>query len=166
MDNKELINEIENTLFKDFIETGEADMMALMDKYTNKVEIEIPGDHLQIEDESKFKALLSSKGPLIKKALGTDTLDFYRQGNMIVFPWFTEDADKDDLAVYQEFVMKMAVHASEAKRISDIYHEPENERYTFRCFLLRLGYIGSDYKDARKVLLRNLTGSAAFRKGH
>ncbi len=164
MDNKELISVIESTLYKDFKETGEVDMMELMDKYTHKVDIEIPGELLK--SESKFKALLSSKGPLIKKALGIDTLDFYRQANVIIFPWFTEDVDKDDLAIYQELVIKMAENASGAKRISDIYHEPENERYAFRCFLLRLGYIGTEYKNARKVLLRNLTGSAAFRKGH
>lgn len=39
------------------------------------------------------------------------------------------------------------------------------EKYAFRCFLLRLGMIGADYKAARKVLLRNLTGSSAFRHG-
>ena len=41
----------------------------------------------------------------------------------------------------------------------------DNEKYAFRCFLLRLGMIGEEYKAARKVLLRNLTGSSAFRSG-
>ena len=41
----------------------------------------------------------------------------------------------------------------------------DNEKYAFRCFLLRLGMIGADYKAARKVLLRRLTGSSAFRHG-
>ena len=43
--------------------------------------------------------------------------------------------------------------------------EVENEKYAFRCFLLRLGFIGKDYKDERKILLRNLTGSSAFKGG-
>ena len=30
---------------------------------------------------------------------------------------------------------------------------------------IRLGMIGTDYKHTRKVLLRNLTGSSAFRHG-
>ena len=34
-----------------------------------------------------------------------------------------------------------------------------------RCFLLRLGFIGAEYKDARAVLLRNLQCSSAFRYG-
>ncbi len=34
-----------------------------------------------------------------------------------------------------------------------------------RCFLLRLGFIGAEYKGARAILLRNLQGSSAFRDG-
>ena len=41
-----------------------------------------------------------------------------------------------------------------------------NEKYEFRCFLLRLGLIGDEYKDVRKQLLKNLSGSAAFKCGH
>lgn len=41
----------------------------------------------------------------------------------------------------------------------------DNEKYAFRCFLLRLGFIGADYKTDRKILLKNLTGSSAFRNG-
>ena len=40
-----------------------------------------------------------------------------------------------------------------------------NEKYAFRCFLLRLGFIGTEYKEARKILLRNLAGSSAFKGG-
>ena len=43
--------------------------------------------------------------------------------------------------------------------------ETDNDKYAFRCFLLRLGFIGDEYKIARKVLLRNLTGNSAFRYG-
>jgi hypothetical protein len=39
-----------------------------------------------------------------------------------------------------------------------------NEKYTFRCFLLRLGFIGPEYKDERKILLRNLSGSSAYKQ--
>ena len=40
-----------------------------------------------------------------------------------------------------------------------------NEKYAFRCFLLRLGFIGDKYKQTRKILLRNLAGSSAFKDG-
>jgi hypothetical protein len=41
----------------------------------------------------------------------------------------------------------------------------DNEKYAFRCFLLRLGFIGAEYKTDRKILLKNLTGSSAFKNG-
>ena len=39
----------------------------------------------------------------------------------------------------------------------------DNEKYSFRCFLLRLGYIGDEYKEARKMLLQHLSGSSSHR---
>ena len=35
----------------------------------------------------------------------------------------------------------------------------------FRCFLLRLGFIGEEYKTERKILLKSLSGSSAFKSG-
>ena len=52
-----------------------------------------------------------------------------------------------------------------AKRVTATEKSVENEKYAFRCFLLRLGFIGSEYKAERKILLKNLTGSSAFKDG-
>jgi len=35
-----------------------------------------------------------------------------------------------------------------------------------RLFLIRLGFIGPEYKTARSILLKNLTGSSGFKNGH
>ena len=43
--------------------------------------------------------------------------------------------------------------------------EVPNEKYAFRCFLLRLGMVGNDSKAQRKILLKNLSGSSAWRDG-
>jgi CRISPR/Cas system-associated protein endoribonuclease Cas2 len=51
------------------------------------------------------------------------------------------------------------------KRANSKEKEVENEKYAFRCFLLRLGFIGTEYKTYRKILLRNLEGSSAFKEG-
>ena len=51
------------------------------------------------------------------------------------------------------------------KRVNVSERIVENEKYAFRCFLLRLGFIGVDYKTHRKILLSKLTGSSAFRDG-
>lgn len=39
----------------------------------------------------------------------------------------------------------------------------DNEKYVFRCFLLRLGSIDSEYKRERRILLSRLSGSSAFK---
>ena len=52
--------------------------------------------------------------------------------------------------------------AKEAKRVIAKEAEVESEKYAFRCFLLRLGFIGNEYKMQRKILMRRLSGSAAF----
>lgn len=51
------------------------------------------------------------------------------------------------------------------KRIIAKEKPVDNDKYAFRCFLLRLGFIGEDYKAERKILLRNLSGSSAFKGG-
>jgi hypothetical protein len=55
--------------------------------------------------------------------------------------------------------------ARNQKRISAKEKEVDNEKYAFRCFLLRLGFIGDEFKTDRKILLRNLSGSTAFKAG-
>lgn len=69
----------------------------------------------------------------------------------------------DDALAYQQFVDKLVQYAISHQRIISEPHEESNEKYAFRCFLLRLGFIGPKFKAQRKVLLRNLTGSAAFK---
>lgn len=53
----------------------------------------------------------------------------------------------------------------ERKRITCTEKEVDNEKYAFRCFLLRLGFIGDEYKAERKTLLKNLAGNSAFKSG-
>lgn len=55
--------------------------------------------------------------------------------------------------------------AKNATRVTASDKDVDNEKYAFRCFLLRLGFIGADYKTDRKILLKNLTGSSAFKSG-
>ncbi len=39
----------------------------------------------------------------------------------------------------------------------------ENEKYAMRIWLLRLGMNGPEYKEERRILMRNLSGNSAFR---
>ena len=64
---------------------------------------------------------------------------------------------------YTQLISKLVEQARTAKRVTMKEKKVENEKYAFRCFLLRLGFIGDEYKAARKVLLKNLTGNGAWK---
>ena len=110
--------------------------------------------------------LLDAKGGLIKKALGVDDLGFEinEESKTICFPWFGE-VSIDEAMAYTHFVNALCKMIKEAKRVTAKEKEVDNEKYAFRCFLLRLGFIGTEYKAERKILLRNLSGSSAFKAG-
>lgn len=42
----------------------------------------------------------------------------------------------------------------------------DNEKYAFRCWLLRMGLIGDEFKTCRYHLLKNLSGNSAWRHGN
>jgi len=43
--------------------------------------------------------------------------------------------------------------------------DTDNDKFTFRVFLIRLGMVGNGYKISRKILLEKLEGNSAFRSG-
>lgn len=123
--------------------------------------VEIPLDRVQVRNLTK---LLDAKGSLIKKALGVADLRFEIKDDRISFPWFGE-VDVDSAKAYTHFIAALCSMAKEAKRVTATEKAVDNEKYAFRCFLLRLGFIGAEYKAERKILLKNLTGSSAFKNG-
>ena len=112
-----------------------------------------------------LKALVASKARLIKKALGIDDLPIEAGEERISFPWFSVTPDAPDATAYADFIAKLCRAARTQKRVTAKEREVENEKYAFRCFLLRLGFIGAEHKAARKILLRNLAGNGSFRDG-
>ena len=112
-----------------------------------------------------LKALIAAKGNLIKKALGTDDLPLEITDTKVSFPWFPGIPTPDEMKAYDTFICKLCEMARNQKRVVAKEKETDNDKYAFRCFLLRLGFIGAEYKSERKILLRNLTGSSAFRSG-
>lgn len=109
--------------------------------------------------------LIEAKGGLIKKAQNVTDLPITEEDDKISFPWFTAELDADEVRAYTHFIAALCEMARNAKRVTAKEKETDNDKYTFRCFLLRLGFIGADYKTERKILLRNLSGSSAFRNG-
>ena len=124
--------------------------------------ISIPRSFMTDDQISNLKALVRSKRSLIQDALRTDSLEIIVDDEKISFPWFESDAE--GMENYSIFITALCDTARKLHRVNTKEEKAvENKKYTFRCFLLRLGLIGDRYKEARKVLLRNLSGSAAFR---
>ena len=112
-----------------------------------------------------LQKLVKGKESLLKKALGTDSVPVIVTEDTVEFPWFTGITSTEEHDAYLHLVTAIAAMAREQKRISVQNKEVDNEKYAFRCFLLRLGFIGDEFKWQRKFLLRNLSGSAAFKSG-
>ena len=111
-------------------------------------------------------ALLASKGKLIQKAFNIEKAAYTLTDETIKFAWFHGKIAEDTVRAYTEFISKLCEMAQKQKRAVAKEKPTENEKYAFRCFLLRLGMIGDDYKTSRRILLQNLTGSSAFKNGH
>ncbi len=109
--------------------------------------------------------LLEAKGSLIKKALGIDDLRIEIDEEKVSFPWFSETPDAESAKAYTHFISALCEMSRNQKRITAKEKAVDNEKYAFRCFLLRLGFIGTEYKGERKILLKNLSGSSAFKNG-
>ncbi len=129
------------------------------------VAIQMP---LSIFTESQLQnlyALVAAKGSLIKKALGAEKLPINVVGNKLDFPWFPRYESPDEVKAYMHLVTAICDMARNQKRITAKEKPVDNDKYAFRCFLLRLGFIGNECKAERKILLRNLSGSSAFKSG-
>jgi hypothetical protein len=127
--------------------------------------IEMPKEGFTETAIANLDKLIESKGELIKKALGAASLPIEQTEETFCFPWFPFDSNVDEVKAYTHFVTAICEMAKTQIRISATAKEVDNEKYAFRCFLLRLGFIGSEYKTVRKILLSKLTGSSAFKSG-
>ena len=126
--------------------------------------IYLPKDKANID---LLRQLVQGKSGLIKKALGLKNLPIEEDSDEIVFPWFADASDltPDEIKAYTAFISALCKLSANAKRVSMTEKPVDNEKYAFRCFLLRLGFIGREHKITRKILLRNLEGSSAFKNG-
>lgn len=126
--------------------------------------VSMPRTYFNDQALEKLKNLISSKQTLIKKALGIEELPIKVGDEKVSFPWFEiKPSDEDAVTAYSHLIYALCEMAKNQNRITATEKEVENEKYAFRCFLLRLGFIGEQYKKERKILLQNLSGSAAFK---
>lgn len=70
-----------------------------------------------------------------------------------------------ELKAYIQLCLAMSELAKELRFASPTPQQTENDKYAFRCWMLRLGFIGDEFATAREILLRNMDGDASWRNG-
>ena len=138
--------------------------------YEGEAEKEFPGVSIgyprkKISDAGieRLKKFLEAKEDLIKKALGIESIALELDDEQVKFPWFEGEQTPEDIKAYTDFICYLCKFAEKQKRVTAQKQEVENEKYAFRCVLLRIGMIGDDTKETRKQLMRRLEGSASFK---
>lgn len=168
-DNQELVAKILNlhnfkALTEEYDSSHKIDE-EFLETENNSLIIEMPRSNFTDDSIEILKKLVENKESLIKKALGLNSLPIIISEETISFPWFYGEYSPDEIKAYTHFIAAICQLANTQKRVNASERTIENEKYTFRCFLLRLGFIGPEYKAHRKILLSKLTGSSAFRNG-
>lgn len=133
------------------------------DAVSDKLSIEVPLGGFNDAALSNLEKLVASKTSLIKKAIGADTLPIEQMEDRLCFPWFDADSTSAHVAAYTKFIHALCEMAKTQKRVTAKEKPIDSEKYAFRCFLIRLGFIGKEYAQARRILLYNLSGSSSFR---
>ena len=81
----------------------------------------------------------------------------------IEFRLFNSTLHAGEVKSYIQLCLAISHQALVQRGASRAKTHPENEKYTFRTWLLRLGMIGDEFKTARQHLLKNLEGNIAWR---
>ena len=127
--------------------------------------VTIPADRFSPGALARLRNLIASRRRLFCDALNAAELPVLERDDQIAFPWFERTDDEEERAAYTLFIERLAELSNRLKWAASAEKDAPNEKYAMRCFLLRLGFIGAEYKRTRAILLRNLQGSSAFRNG-
>ena len=128
--------------------------------------ISMPKDSFTDAALENLDHLLEGKGTLIKKAFGIEEATYTLDENKVTFNWLQGEITPEKAKAARDFIGKLCEMARTQKRVTAKAKAVDNEKYAFRCFLLRLGLIGAEYKATRKILMANLSGNASFKSGH
>ena len=144
------------------VESIDEEITAENDDEATGLTVSLPLDKVAV---GNLTNLLTAKESLIKKALGIDDLGIEVTEDTVSFPWFPEMPEPEAVKAYTHFIAALGKMSRDLKRISATEKEVDNEKYAFRCFLLRLGFIGNEYKAERKILVKNLSGNSSWKNG-
>lgn len=115
-------------------------------------------NEVRAEELEEFQTALEDIG---EKSCPGIEFDFYE--NTVTFKSLKGLDSHEKAKVYIQFVAIVNEKAKVQRYSSAKVKLTENEKYTFRTWLLRLGMIGEEYKLTRKILLQNLSGNGSFK---
>ncbi len=94
---------------------------------------------------------------------GEESPGFAITRETVTFRWFAATLDPEVIQAYIQFTLAVNKMALAQKHSSPHETDTTNEKYSFRVFLLRLGFIGEEYSASRKRFLDRLSGNGSFR---
>lgn len=83
----------------------------------------------------------------------------------VEFRLFNSTLHAGEVKAYIQFCLAVTHQALVQKKASSRRTETDNEKYAFRCWMLRLGLIGAEFKTCRLHFLKHLEGNSAWRYG-
>lgn len=146
------------------LEVPEVDALCDESAY-DRLSIEVPLEGFTETVLVNLEKLVASKAALIRKVAGADALPIRRESDRLCFSWFSPDASQEEIHAYTQLVAALCEMAKNQKRVTATEKPADSEKYAFRGFLLRLGFIGPEYASARKILLQGLPGDSSFKNG-
>ena len=166
-------------IFPNEVETGLVDTLldalraqgfhiGFEDDYTEipfQTVLQFPLDGFTEATLGNLRLLTASKAGLIRKAFGVRHLPIVKAEETVDFPWFDTELPPEEVNAYTHFICLLCDMAKRQSRVLATEKPVENEKYAFRCFLLRLGMIGEQYAETRRILLRNLSGNGSMKSG-
>lgn len=131
----------------------------------DKLTVDMPLDSFTDKAIVNLREIVTSKHQLIRKALGADSLPIDITDGKLRFPWFTLTGADGEIDAYLRFVTALCEMAKKQQRVTAKERDSDNDKFAMRVFLIRLGFVGPVYKQARKLLLKNLTGNSSWKAG-
>jgi len=83
----------------------------------------------------------------------------------VEFRAFNSTLHAGEVKAYIHLALGMSHQALKQRAAKPAKPDTDNEKYTFRCWLLRLGFIGPEFESTREHLTKNLSGNGAWRHG-
>ena len=129
------------------------------------ITVSLPKDGFTETAIENLRKLVDSKASLIEKVFNRESLPIEVGETKVAFPWMNGNEDAETVHAHTAFIAALGKTAKAQKRVTAKEKPVDNEKYAFRCFLLKLGFIGKEFAKERKILLANLSGSSAFKSG-